>query len=374
MKPVPTSRPDPWHFARPELAQNYLHAFDLKLSSARGLFARRRMGKTEFLLNDLRPAAQVRGYMVAYANLWDSRLAPDTALLAAVTKALAPRGVKAVLTSLRPPVRKFKAGASLPGMEGSLEAELSGAEDRPLSLPCLLEQIDKQKKPLLLLIDETQVLAREEHSNFAHALRAALDTRKDRVKVIFAGSSETTLREMFARASEPFYNWAPLEPFPLLGEEFVHFTIRLMNSMARTTLTQEQGMHVFAELHNTPEFFKRFVERYMLYQVQGLDAALNHTRASVFSEAHFLLQWQSLDPAARATLVLVAHGESIIAGSSSLKRLSDILGQKASDQIAADALSHVLATNILSRLSIGEYRIEDEAFAEWIRRKTYFKR
>jgi hypothetical protein len=40
-------------------------------------------------------------------------------------------------------------------------------------------------------------------------------------KVIFAGSSEATLRRMFGRSTEPFYNWAPLEPFELLSEEFV---------------------------------------------------------------------------------------------------------------------------------------------------------
>ena len=48
---------DPWHFARPDLAQAYLQGFDLGLTSARGLFARRRMGKSEFLKHDLLPAA-----------------------------------------------------------------------------------------------------------------------------------------------------------------------------------------------------------------------------------------------------------------------------------------------------------------------------
>ena len=40
---------DPWHFAWPDLARAYRQGFDLRLTSARGLFARRRMGKTEFL-------------------------------------------------------------------------------------------------------------------------------------------------------------------------------------------------------------------------------------------------------------------------------------------------------------------------------------
>jgi len=64
---------------------------------------------------------------------------------------------------------------------------------------------------VVLIIDEAQVLATAEHSVFAHALRAALDIRKERLTVLFAGSSETTLRRMFGRVSEPFYNWAALE-------------------------------------------------------------------------------------------------------------------------------------------------------------------
>ena len=38
-----------WHFPRPAMAKKYLSMFKLGLTTARGLFARRRMGKTEFL-------------------------------------------------------------------------------------------------------------------------------------------------------------------------------------------------------------------------------------------------------------------------------------------------------------------------------------
>jgi hypothetical protein len=222
MKPHDTYRTDPWHYSRPQLAEAYLGAFDLKLSSARGLFARRRMGKTEFLLRDLLPAAQERGYLVAYTNLWDNRAAPDAALVTALLDALAPHGMKALLAGLRRPVRKLKAGAKIAGgMEGSIEAELgaadNAADNKPSPLGDLLKRLDAQNQPLLLVIDEAQVLARAHHSDFAHALRAALDVRKGHIKLIFAGSSETTLRTMFARASEPFYNWAPSSPFRCLG-------------------------------------------------------------------------------------------------------------------------------------------------------------
>jgi hypothetical protein len=371
MKLHETLQPDPWHFARPELADSYLEAFDLKLSSARGLFARRRMGKTEFLRRDLLPAAQQRNYLVAYTNLWDSRSSPDSALVASLTDALEPQGIKAVLSRLGRPVSKLRASAKMPGgVEGSLEAELSAPElDRTAALREVLKQLDRQKKPLLLVIDEAQVLARAEHADFAHALRAGLDVRKERIKVIFAGSSETTLREMFARASEPFYNWAALEPFPLLGEEFVAFTIKLTNRMARNRLTLEQGKHAFEELHCTPEFFKRFIERYMLYQLQGVEAALAHTKASVFSDESFLKQWNGMSTADQAVIAMLARGATDLHSAAGLSRLSAHLGKPATKNTAAQALRRLQTQNVVTRLAIGDYRIEDEAFAEWIRRR-----
>jgi hypothetical protein len=371
VKPFDTRGPDPWHFPRPELADAYLNAFELKLSSARGLFARRRMGKTEFLQRDLMPAAVARGYFVAYTNLWDIRSAPESALISALTDALEPQGVNAVLEKLRRPVRTLRATAKIPGgAEGSFEAELAqpntGTAD---ALREVLRQLDRQKKPLLLVIDEAQVLARADHNDFAHALRAALDIRKDRIKVIFAGSSETTLREMFARASEPFYNWAPLEPFPLLGEEFVAFTVDIMNSMAKHVLTFEAAKHAFDELHRTPEFFKRFIERYMLYQLQGAQGALAHTKATVFSDEHFFKQWSELNPADQAVLALLARGEADMHGLAVLAKLSAMLHKSATKNTVAHALRRLRADNVVTRLAFGEYRIEDEAFAEWIRRR-----
>jgi hypothetical protein len=51
------------------------------------------------------------------------------------------------------------------------------AIDKSEALREVLKQLDRQKRPLVLVIDEAQVLARAEHSDFSHALRAALDVR-----------------------------------------------------------------------------------------------------------------------------------------------------------------------------------------------------
>ena len=56
---------DPWHYPRPKLAEKYLKVFDIGLIAAQGLFAKRRMGKSEFLEKDLLPAAHEHGYLWA---------------------------------------------------------------------------------------------------------------------------------------------------------------------------------------------------------------------------------------------------------------------------------------------------------------------
>src|SRR5258708_27574450 len=80
-----------WHFARPELAQHHLQTFDLGLISATALHARRRMGKTEFLTQDLTPAAVEHGYAVGYCNLWQEEQDPTEAIAEAVAGFALPR-------------------------------------------------------------------------------------------------------------------------------------------------------------------------------------------------------------------------------------------------------------------------------------------
>ncbi|MDB6089005.1 MAG: hypothetical protein JWN85_1789 [Gammaproteobacteria bacterium] len=197
---------DPWHYPRPTLARKYLQFFDVGLTSARALFAKRRMGKSEFLEQDLMPAAREMGYLTVYLNLWDARSQPAPALLSAFTRALEPTGFGKLARTLKRPLKSIKASAKVAGMaEGSLEAELGGTDVKVTPrLTELIRNFDKPSRRMLLVLDEAQVLAEPAHADLAHSLRASLDGRKQNIKVVFAGSSEATLRRMFGRSTEPF--------------------------------------------------------------------------------------------------------------------------------------------------------------------------
>ena len=362
---------DPWHFARPELAQAYLQGFDLGLTAARGLFARRRMGKSEFLKHDLLPAAMAAGYQGAYTNLWDDTEHPGQALATAIVLATQARGLGRFWEELNRPIGKIKGSAVAPGgIGGALELDLTEKEKAAVpAIQAALLAADKSKKRLLLVIDEAQVLAAPEHTAVAHSLRAGLDIRKTGIKVLFAGSSEAALRQMFSRAAAPFYNWAPLEPFPLLGQEFVQATIAQLASVARTPLKLDDAVKAFAALKETPEFFRWYIERYLMYQQQGPEQALDYTLARIHDDTGFTRAWKELGRADRAVLLLAARGVQDLYGAAALKQLQELL---VSPEVTASTPRTSIRRltgarlQLMARVDHGAYRFEDPEFQTWV--------
>jgi hypothetical protein len=366
-----TTPADPWHYPRPELAAKYLQVFDVGLTSARALFAKRRMGKSEFLEQDLIPAARDAGYLTVYLNLWDARSQPAPAFLAALSRALRPTGLGKLAKTLKRPLKSIKASAKVVGMaEGSLEADLGGPEAAATPrLTELIRSFDKPNRRMLLVLDEAQVLAESAHADLAHSLRASLDGRKQNIKVIFAGSSEATLRRMFGRSTEPFYNWAPLEPFELLGEEFVRAMVVKVNRLSRYTLAQKDALAAFEALKRTPEFFRRYLSRYLAYADLGSKPALLDTEAHVFNDANFVSTWHRLLPADRELLRLIVSGVTDLFSESSRGRLGAALGL--SDAVAKNvpqqSLRRLQDADLVLRMDYGDYRVQDDALAEWLR-------
>jgi hypothetical protein len=365
------NKPDPWHFARPLLAQKYLKTFRVGLLSAQALFAPRRMGKSEFLEQDLIPAARKTGLLTAYLNLWDAREHPRGALIGTLARAGSPRGISGLLKKLKSPLKKVRASAKITGIaEGSLEAEL--IEDSRVAgtaLSDLLRSFDRADRKLLLVLDEAQVLASPAHSDLAHSLRAGLDVRKQTIKVIFAGSSESSLRRMFGRATEPFYNWAPIEPFERLGAEFVTAMTHKVNQLSRYPLSEREALRAFDALKRTPEFFRRYLQRYLAYAELGSRAALDDTLEHVFSSSGYRTVWARLLPADKAVLMALAHGVSDLHSLPARQRLAEDLGlgKAAPLDTPKNALRRLQKEELVVKLAYGRYQIQDEGFVDWLR-------
>ncbi len=360
-----------WHFARPELARHHLQAFDLGLISATALHARRRMGKTEFLVQDLTPAAVAHGYTVGYCNLWQEEQDPTEAIAEAVAACALPRRMlaKARARLLRPVTSLKLSGKVAALAEGGAEVGFKAAEKKQVArLLGAFIAFDRSRNRGLLLIDEAQILADKPHRALERALRAQLDIRKDRLKVIFTGSSEDRLRTMFGAEHKAFYNWARVEPLPLLGAAFVRELTRRANALTTMKLRLEDSERAFAALQRVPELFRRFLSQYLANAFEGVDAAIENCRQSVYRDAGFAERWQRMLPADRLVLQWVADGESDLHGAKSLARMGRLLrlGRAADRSVPQNALKRLRERQILIQTEIGVYRFEDETFREWV--------
>jgi hypothetical protein len=360
-----------WHFGRPKLAEHHLQAFDLGLISATALHARRRMGKTEFLTKDLTPAAEKKGYTVGYCNLWQEDQDPAAAIAEAIAACSAAQHVVAkVRAKLERPVSTLKLSGKLTTIgEGSAELGFKDTEKMSATrLRSAFTAFDRSKNTGLLLIDEAQILADRKHASLEMALRAFLDTRKDRLKVVFTGSSEDRLRKMFGAEDKAFYNWARVEPLPLLGEEFVRELTRRANALTTIKLQLEDTMRAFETLRGVPELFRRFLSQYLGNAFEGVDHAIDISKQSVYAEAGFAKRWTNLLPADKAVLQLVARGEGDLHGAKSLAIIGRALklGHSADRSVPQNSLRRLRERQILIQSEKGVYRFEDEAFQEWL--------
>jgi hypothetical protein len=196
-----------------------------------------------------------------------------------------------------------------------------------------------------------------------------LDIRKQTIKVVFAGSSESSLRRMFGRATEPFYNWAPIEPFQRLGAEFVAAMTRKINKLSRYPLSEREALRAFDTLKRTPEFFRRYLHRYLAYAELGSRAALDDTVAHVFNDAGYNAMWGRLLPADRAILRALAQGASDLHSLPARRRLGSELGlgKPASLDTPRNALLRLQKEEFVLKVEHGRYQIQDEGLVEWLR-------
>jgi hypothetical protein len=123
----------------------------------------------------------------------------------------------------------------------------------------------------------------------------------------------------------------------------------------------------FDHLERTPEFFRDFLNSYLVDAPQGWRAALERTRASVFNDQNFQATWRQLLPADKSVLRLLADGTATLQAEATRKRLGTELGVPVvSPATVQNALARLVQQSLLTKVAYGRYAFVDEAFADWV--------
>lgn len=364
-----------WHCARPRLAASYLEVLGSGLAVSTSIFAPRRTGKTVFLLQDLAPAARAAGYAVAYADLWQTRLNPGIALIKALEEALEPRTLgERAMRKLKEPVKKVKAKGSLGEFKGEVEVELAEGRKASTEMALRIDELVSQivaRKPLLLLVDEAQELARSKDNELmATALRTAMTKHRDAMRVIFTGSSRTQLAHVFKNADAPLYSvGGSIQDFPLLGRELVEYVAGRFEKASGRKLDVAKAWVAFQDFRFHPEPFLSAVIAMLMDPRLKDEKAYAMERAEQDKEENHDGTWAALNPMQQQVLRLVVR-EPLLKPFSQATRsaLGKALGVGVLEASSVQyAVNDLALKNVVTRSPQGVFRFENHAFERWVK-------
>ena len=364
-----------WHYPRQALAESYLAALNLGIAVSTTIFARRRMGKTTFLRRDLTPAAEKQGYAVVYADLWQTRQAPALALVNALEEAIKPKTAGAKLRErINAPLKGIKAGAEFAGAKLSgkilLETARKDQAETALLISSLLATLCS-RRPVLLLVDEAQELARSRDNELvATALRTAITLNRDKLRVVFTGSSRTQLASVFSNSNAPLYSsGVAITDFPLLDRNFVIFVLDKFRKASGTRMLDvDEAWDAFMQLRCQPEPFLKCIFYLLITPELPFSDALAHVQGELLRSENHDDAWASLDSAQKTLVRMLAANPSLKPYSADV--IADLRTRVGITTIQKThvqrVLSRLLDAGIVSKDAGASYTFENPAFQEWL--------
>lgn len=304
-----------WHYPRTELAQHYLGILELGISSSLAIIAPRRKGKTLFLLQDLAPLAQIKGYLPVYASLWQNINAPHEGLITALEDALKALDKKSTISRLLK--TKIKKTTLSNELLGKMEVEFASSPNNPtnkelLYLDQLLSELEAKagKKKLLLLIDEVQHLATSNKFDaLAHTLRTLLDKRQGEVKSIFTGSSRHYLDLLLNESKSPFYHFVEQQDFPDLDLGFIEFLAKKLAKDHSLQINTANLMEAFQHLDLSPYWMMKLIAQLVTYQT-SLEEALSYVEKLMEATEDFAGISEQMKPIDKLIFLTLCEGGS----------------------------------------------------------------
>lgn len=365
-----------WHYPRADLAKSYLETLQAGLISSAVLFAPRRKGKTEFLLEDLLPAAESAGYRTVYCSMWQNRSDPLAALLTSLTNAAKPKtfGEKLQERIFRPlkktslefdagPIDKLTAEAEFNARNTSNQAALQ-------SLPDAVDAVVAASKgKVMIAFDEIQHLAKPQFQELVAALRTTLDVRKKSVKSVFTGSSRNRLQLMFSQIKAPLFQFSQTTDFPDLDERFVDFIMNAFTQATGRTVAIVEANAAFAALSHTPGLFHDAVERLMKIGGSNILAVAQQVLLESRDASGYVQRLMEMRPLDREVMRAVTERIPLYTDETR-RRLAmavGIEGEPLTTRQVQIAVDRLVTEQIIYQAGRGVYEIEDEQLAAWLR-------
>jgi hypothetical protein len=251
-------------FQRPELANRFakqILVIGVGSAASSGVFlaAPRRTGKSTFVREDLRPALEVEGALVVYADLWANPTAdPGNVIVNAIRATLASNDGVVLRLAKSAGLDKVKVGSV------SFDLDRVGLGKDVSLTAALVALSDETKKIIVLVIDEAQhAITTEAGVSALFALKAARDelnsSQHHGLRVVCTGSNRDKLAMLRNSKDQAFFG-APLVNFPMLGKDYIEWFCKEVDLPFQ--LDPKQVLPLFVEAGYRPEVIGAAADRF----------------------------------------------------------------------------------------------------------------
>jgi diguanylate cyclase (GGDEF)-like protein len=360
-----------WHFPRPALAKSYLEMLTKGAGDPIALQCPRRWGKTTFLLNEMSEAATDAGFLCVYIDVWQNRSdvlgAINYGLQEAIDDLDVPKSV--VSKRLKTTVKKVSAGPI--ALDFGDEPSRRRPDSPHLLVDWLLKSLTRlAHKPVMLLFDEIQEVAvSSDAENIVSALRAAVTKSKKSVRVIFTGSNQERLHDLFAKSRAALYEGASIIPFPRLGDDFLTFVSQQAVRIFRQRITESELREAFERFQYQPRALVDLVFLFASGSRSSFSDILNARVEGMLNAEIAQPQFDALTPLQRQIAARLADGGDV-SSIEARRRYAKALKRKTiSPGSVNNALKALVQKHVVSKPlgSHGGYTFDDPAFREWLR-------
>ncbi|MFW2178176.1 MULTISPECIES: hypothetical protein [unclassified Moraxella] len=238
-----------------------------------------------------------------------------------------------------------------------------------MSLTEAIATIAKDNKPTLMLLDEVQELARVRGTEgLIRALRTGLDVHKDKIKVIFTGSSTNGLRLIFNDSKAPFFHFSHAIDFPKLDKGFSDFLADIYAKRTGQEIDKDGFFELFQRLNYTPLYLRAIAQDMIINPNLTLEQASVSRLEQLHEQSDFNTQWLGLTELEKHLILMIGQGESGLYK----KHIRQILAQKLG--LEGEISTSNIQTN-LKKLERKElitkqindcYVINNSLFAQWL--------
>lgn len=354
---------DPLYFPRTKLANSLLLSLKEGILHAITLFAPRRMGKTQFLLNDVKPLAEDLGFNVFYFSFMEqSEKELGKTFIASLIKFLD------IVDGKTPNLLSKLKSIEVLGLGLELQ-DKTGAEPATPNLTQIVNAIaEYSPKPVLMLLDEVQELARVKNTDgIIRSLRTGLDINQNKIKVIFTGSSTNGLRTMFNDNKAPFFHFAHPLDFPHLGEDFTNFLADIYHQRTGKEINKEAFYRLFERFHFTPLYMRSITQDMIINPDLSLKDAAEYRLSQMSEQSDSAKTWRELSGIEREILRAVANGEQALYSKDTREHIARVLGvENLSSSTIQGKVRKLERNELLTRNSDNSIKINNPHFHTWI--------